>query len=342
MMTPNRFLLISAILLTASFFLIYDIYYQKKEPIKENSISIAFGSCSDEDKEQKLWKDIIKEKADIWIWLGDNIYGDSEDPKVLQEKYNKQKAHPDYQTMVSQMKIHGIWDDHDYGVNDGGKEFPSKVGSQKALLDFLDVSHDDIRRSRAGIYYDELIKSGDLKIHMIFLDTRYFRDNLKKAKGENIANLEGTILGSTQWEWFEDKLLNTESDLNLIASSIQAIPEEHRFEKWSNFPLERARLFDLLSKDQVQHNIIISGDRHIGEISSIDHHDTEIIDITSSSLTHGWRNERQEFNKHRHGTIVYNENYGLLKIDKTEGKTSYSGFIKSGFDKTESKINTYE
>lgn len=341
-MTANRFFLISAILLAASFFLIIDMCSQKPKSIKEDSLSITFGSCSDEDKEQKLWKDIIQEKANIWIWLGDNIYGDSEDPIVLQAKYNKQKTHPDYQTIISQTEIHGVWDDHDYGVNDGGKEFPSKVGSQKALLDFLDVKQDDTRRNRPGIYYDKLIEKGELKVHMIFLDTRYFRDSLKKSNGKNIPNIEGSILGNTQWNWFEDRLLNTDSDLNLVASSIQAIPEEHRFEKWSNFPVERKRLFDLLSKDKVQHNVIISGDRHIGEISTIDYNGHEIIDITSSSLTHGWRNKRQESNKYRKGNIVYIENYGLLKITKTDGKTQYSGMIKSGIDQIESKIDIHE
>jgi alkaline phosphatase D len=30
-----------------------------------------------------------------------------------------------------------VWDDHDYGVNDGGGDFPAKEISRKAFLDFF-------------------------------------------------------------------------------------------------------------------------------------------------------------------------------------------------------------
>jgi hypothetical protein len=33
--------------------------------------------------------------------------------------------------------IMAVWDDHDYGVNDGGGDFPAKEISRKAFLHFL-------------------------------------------------------------------------------------------------------------------------------------------------------------------------------------------------------------
>ena len=44
----------------------------------------------------------------------------------------------------------GIWDDHDYGVNDGGKSFKYRLQSQKLFLDFLDEPIDSVRRQREG------------------------------------------------------------------------------------------------------------------------------------------------------------------------------------------------
>ena len=37
---------------------------------------IAFGSCCDQDKPQPIWDAIIETQPELFIFLGDNIYGD--------------------------------------------------------------------------------------------------------------------------------------------------------------------------------------------------------------------------------------------------------------------------
>jgi len=102
----------------------------------------------------------------------------------------------------------------------------------------------------------------------------------------------------------------------MTGSSIQVLAEEHRFEKWGNFPLERKKLLNLLAKTEVKNPIIISGDRHIGEISKTTWMGQTIYDVTSSSLTHGWSSRRKEPNQYRIGPLVYAENYGIIEISK--------------------------
>lgn len=276
--------------------------------------TMAFGSCSHQDKTQQLWKEIIAEKPQVWIWLGDNIYGDSRDIKVLNKKYAKQKANAEYQQLIKNTHVTGTWDDHDYGENNAGKEYPLKKKSQHALLDFLDVPSDDIRRNREGVYTKETFTYSGKTIDLYLLDARYFRDKQIVKYGIHEPNLEGTILGQAQWQWLEDELKNTKADVSIFASGIQVIPEEHRFEKWANFPNDRQKLFDLLTKYDVKNPIVISGDRHIGEISKIKLANGCLYEITSSSLTHSWNSKTKEPNKHRMGNIVYNVNYGILNI----------------------------
>jgi hypothetical protein len=43
------------------------------------------------------------------------------------------------------LQVIGTWDDHDYGLNDAGKEFSGKVITQRLLLDFLDEPEDSKR-----------------------------------------------------------------------------------------------------------------------------------------------------------------------------------------------------
>jgi len=89
--------------------------------------TITFGSCNKENEPQPFWK------PDLWIWLGDNIYADTGDDKVFRAKYNQQLSNKNYAKFVSQIPIIGIWDDHDYGVNNGGRFFasPSKSRSKE-------------------------------------------------------------------------------------------------------------------------------------------------------------------------------------------------------------------
>jgi alkaline phosphatase D len=114
--------------------------------------TIAFGSCNREDKEQPLWRVIVGNRPQLWIWLGDNVYGDTEDMDTLQAKYYRQRSNPGYQLLAVSAPIIGIWDDHDYGVNDGGKEYPKKKQSQQLMLDFLGEPKNSPRRKQAGAY----------------------------------------------------------------------------------------------------------------------------------------------------------------------------------------------
>lgn len=281
---------------------------------------IAFGSCSRQDAPEQLWKEVIAQQPALWVWLGDNIYGDSKDMAVLKRKYDQQKAHPDYQLLMKTCPIIGTWDDHDYGVNDGGKGYPKKKESQQLLLDFLDVSPGSTRRTRAGAYSSFLLGPGNRQVKVILLDTRYFRDTVYRTAGPEAAyrpNETGTILGEDQWKWLEKELTNSKAEYHIIGSSIQFLSAEHRFEKWANFPGERQRMLSLLTKTQAKNVVFISGDRHIGEVSkmTVPGLPYQLYDFTSSGLTHTWQAGRDEANQYRVGQLVIEKNYGVIRIN---------------------------
>ena len=53
------------------------------------------------------------------------------------------------------------------------------------------------------------------------------------------------MLGDAQWAWLAERLREPAA-LRLIVSSIQVLAEGHGWERWSNLPKERQRLFDLI------------------------------------------------------------------------------------------------
>lgn len=298
---------------------------------------ISFGSCNRHDEPQRLWKSIADENPDLWIWMGDIIYGDSKNMNVLSGKYMAQKSHPAYQRFLEQVPIVGIWDDHDYGVNNGGKEYESKSGSRDLLFDFLDVPKENPAWFREGGYQSYTIGPEAEQVKIFLLDCRYFRDAPKRDDNGYVA-ATGDILGEAQWKWFEKELMSSTAKLNIIVNGIQIIPEDHKYEKWSNFPLSRDRLFNLINSSK-SNCILLSGDRHIAEISKIElNSGKEIYEITSSGMTHSWDSFPGEENSHRVGEVITNLNYATLSIDWESSPINVIGEIKTEGGKSEQQL----
>ena len=41
---------------------------------------VAFGSCASQAKPQTIWNTIVATDPDLFLFIGDNIYGDTKDP----------------------------------------------------------------------------------------------------------------------------------------------------------------------------------------------------------------------------------------------------------------------
>lgn len=276
---------------------------------------IALGSCNDEDRKQPLWSAIIDQQPDLWLWLGDNIYADTDDPKVFRQKYDKQLANPGYQALMHEVPMMGVWDDHDYGLNDGGKEYTAKELSKKEMLRFLGVPKSDPVWDHSGSYQSKRFSRDGKSLRIILLDARWFRDKLLRKDGVCQPNETGDILGEEQWQWLEREL-SGDDDLVIIGSGIQFLPVDHPYEKWANFPQARKRLFDMIDNSKAGQVVLVSGDRHLAEVSKIETPGgKELWELTTSGLTHSYRGEPKEKNRYRVGPVIPKLNFGVIRID---------------------------
>lgn len=290
---------------------------------------ILFGSCSHQDKAMPIFKAINNEKADLFIFLGDNIYGDTENMKDMADKYQRLGNNSDIKTLRLTTPVIAIWDDHDFGKNDAGAEYPKKEQSRKLMLDFWQEPKSSARYTQTnGIYTAYMYGEDQNKVHVILPDLRWNRDELtmnmdehyqKKRKEKKMGpyspslTKNASLLGETQWQWLEQELQKT-SKIKVIASSIQLLSEFTGWESWANFPHDRDRLFSLIKKYQVNGVLIISGDTHWGEISKVTKGaDYPLWEVTSSGLTEEWKDVSP--NIHRVGNFTSKVNYGEIFID---------------------------
>lgn len=290
--------------------------------------TIAFGSCAKQDLPQPIWDTIVDQQPDVFLFIGDNVYADKpappESPGDIAEAYRRLGAKPGFQRLRRVCPILATWDDHDFGLNDAGKEYPLKRASQMLMLSFFGEPAKSPRWSRDGVYGAWMFGPADERVQILLLDTRFFRDPLYRnpdgrpgGRGPYLPHEDETptLLGEEQWTWLEAQLKKPAA-VRIIASSVQVVPSEHGWEGWVCFPHERRRLYELIEKTGAEGVVFISGDRHHMEISCDRDPDTPypLWDFTSSGMTDpvGRNNEP---NRYRVGPIVKDSVFGVIRIN---------------------------
>ena len=285
---------------------------------------IAFGSCINTNTHPMLDR-VLRTDFDLFILLGDNIYADTTNADVMQRKYDALKGSSFFRRLREKGPVVATWDDHDYGANDAGAEYPMKHESQRLFLDFMDEPADSPRRRREGVYDAQVFGPPGQRVQVILLDVRYFRstlstgvNNVVPSGGKYVPNpnVNATMLGDAQWVWLE-KQLQVPSEVRIIATGIQFISEFSGGEAWANLPREKQRMLDLLAKTKANGVIFVSGDRHWAELSRLDrsaHY--PLYDLTSSALTQKHPRGTPTPNRYRADPTTYhNANLGLISID---------------------------
>ena len=307
--------------------------------------TIAFGSCYDHKiLNRPIWDAINKIKPELFIFMGDNAYIDSDDPAKFEQDYAAVFNNPGIKKLTSQSQILATWDDHDYGLQDGGKEFKAKQIAKQAFVRAFD--YPEIRNipEEQGIYHSRTINVGTKAVRVIMLDTRWYRDallwnSLDAATRERFElgpyrphlDESKTLLGKEQWQWLENTLKQP-VDLNIIVSSIQFVSENTAWEIWANFPHERNHMLELLEKYTAGKVLFLSGDVHRGEFSALPVNDWILMDVTSSGLSaHLYPGKP---NIHRLGKAYPEYNFGMLLIEDTGDKLT----VKSGLFDNNGKV----
>lgn len=283
---------------------------------------VLFGSCVKQELPTPIFQTMLAENADLAIFLGDNIYADTSDMSVMRAKYATLAANGDFVALRSSLPILATWDDHDFGINDGGADYPMREAAEQEFYRFWKEPEDSPRHQREGVYDARVYGPPGKRLQIILLDTRYFRSPLKKGErrvgGPYLPDDDPTktMLGKPQWKWLAEQLRKP-AELRLIVSSIQCIAEAAGQETWSNLPRERQRLFDMIRATKASGVVLLSGDRHWSELSKLGNDlPYPLYDLTSSSFNqiHG-RGTPTENRFRDLATTYHRENYGVISVD---------------------------
>ena len=310
---------------------------------------VAFGSCYKQQRnDSRIWDTIREAQPDLFVYAGDTVYPKKEDSDAalprLKRAYESLSNHKPFARLRREVPVVSIWDDHDYGTNDGDGSFGPKERAEALFEAAWALEADDPRRMRDGIYHSLMLGPAGKRLQVIMLDTRFFRSSLfdtddHGAKGKERYlpddSLEKTMLGEAQWSWLEEEL-DASADLRLIVSSIQVIADGHGWESWRMLPRERERLFELLKRKQGAPVYLLSGDRHVAGFYEWDIGlSSPLTEFTSSPLNNTIpfpyrRNTLAEAGPRRLGPLYGESNYGTVDIDWEGGKLAMTLWSRTG------------
>lgn len=227
--------------------------------------TLVFASCSRHTEPQRLWGAIRRASPDLFVWLGDAVYADTRTvPLVwtpsplalMQDKWNAARAVPGYVSLLNETanRVVGVWDDHDMGQNDGGRDYADREAAQDLFLSFLGVPAEDDdrtaaltgsgsgsgsrreqqvpvvspRRQRDGVYSAYAFGPADRRVHVVLLDVRSHRDVVEGDGAD--------LLGDEQWRWLERVLLPGDDGAATSGTGSEGRPTTRHSDSDAMFP----------------------------------------------------------------------------------------------------------
>ncbi len=226
---------------------------------------------------------MAEQAPDMMLWLGDNVYlreADLDSRWGMAERYRHSRALPELQPLLRGTHHYAIWDDHDYGPDDGNRSFILK-----------DQSLELFKRYWANPSYGLPGEPGNFTtvsfagIDFFLLDNRYHRNSDAAPD-----TADKSMLGAEQLAWLRDALLHSEAPFKLIANGNQMLNQFQDRESWRNFPAERGQFLAWLQETGVEGVVFLSGDTHFTALTRLERQDNyPLYELSCSPLTAGPR-----------------------------------------------------
>ncbi|MCC5917939.1 MAG: alkaline phosphatase family protein [Cryomorphaceae bacterium] len=257
-----------------------------------------------------IYENILKQKPDAMLWLGDNVYlrpSDYTSRSGYLTRYTHDRALDQLQALYASCNHFAIWDDHDFGANDA----PGSIIHRETALEVFELFWPNpplgFRGNKGAVTAFQY--NG---IDFFLLDNRYYRTQ-HTEKGTN------QILGEAQIEWLIEQLKFSKSPYKIVAVGGQVLNTAQVYETHAVYAEERDYLLRRISEENISGVVFLTGDRHHSEVSVLQlPSGKNVYDFTISPLTSGPNTNVNETNENRiPGSLIQQRNYALLSFSGT-------------------------
>lgn len=260
-------------------------------------------------KDLGIFDVMASQEPDLMLWLGDNTYLREVDYTAYSgflHRYSHTRSQPELQTLLQACPNYAIWDDHDYGPNDGNRSFIHKDWASDAFELFWGNPSHGLPDAAGGITTAFSFNDVDY----FLLDNRYFRSD------HTVTQDHQGIFGEQQVNWLIEALKFSNAPFKIVATGGQFLSSYAKYENHALYAKERKNLIKRIEQEGITGVIFLSGDRHSTELSMVElKKGNKIYDLTASPLTSGSYDHIAEPNKNRiKGTMVGTQNFASLNF----------------------------
>jgi alkaline phosphatase D len=253
-------------------------------------LAIALGSChfirypvagfsTATGGDYQIFDAIAAKQPDLMLWLGDNIYlqaPDFTDPTAMAAHYRQVRGFEPAARLFATVPQLAIWDDHDYGPNDGDRSYVFKDETLRLFKRYWPNPSFGLP-GVPGIF--GWVRLGDVEIFL--LDDRYHRHPNRYP-----PTADKSMWGTAQFQWLKEALVTSRARIKLVANGSQLWNRASRFEGLHQFPAEQKQLADWLLGQRIDGVVFLSGDRHFGELLRVERAGAyPLYEFTASPLT---------------------------------------------------------
>lgn len=266
--------------------------------------------------DSSIFETMAKEKADFMLWVGDNWY--TREPDFFSDwglwyRASHDRSAPILQNFLKVMAHYAIWDDHDYGPNNGDKSYTLKETSRKIFSSYW--ANPSYGEDGKGIYTK--LSYGDADLFL--LDARTFRSaDFMDPLIDGKPNPDKRMFGEKQMSWLKNALINSYAPFKIIVTGSQMLNVASTQDCLKEYPVEFEELLGFLQTEKINGVLFMTGDRHHSEIIQYKRASGyTMYDITSSPLTSGIAavSGDEKNNPDRiSGTLVEAQNYTRVSI----------------------------
>lgn len=231
------------------------------------SFSFAFSSCARTGSNGVVF-DAIREAGPLFYLVTGDLhysYMDEGDPERFRSEYEQVLAQPAQAALYRSTPLVYVWDDHDYGPNDGDRTSPTRDAARTAYQEY--VPHYPPAAPDAAIYQAFTVG----RVRFIVTDIRSERDPNSDPDGAGKS-----MLGEAQKAWFKAQLLDANEQYPVIVwvnSGPWIDPAGVGKDTWGGFAAERRELSDFIVEHDIQGLVMLSGDAHAVAIDDGTHSD---------------------------------------------------------------------
>jgi alkaline phosphatase D len=237
-------------------------------PGTSGTLRFAFGSCS-KVEDQPIFATIAAEEPALFVFAGDNHYGNTSVVDALRWNYRWSLERPERAALARTTSTIATWDDHDYTGNNTDATAPGRANALRVFQEYW-ANPPVGTSSIPGTFFAQ--SHGD--VDFFLLDDRYHR------------GLDDSILGGPQQQWLLDALSASTATFKFVLTGSQWTADGSN-DSWASFVTQRDVILDHIRDARIDGVVLLSGDVHRSEFRVIERASVggyDLPELTSSPL----------------------------------------------------------